>query len=356
VQYEEKALPKGSSLTVKGEVSLAYDSGDGWVFGTPAKLPAQTLPPDYAFDNTYWYTTPQNFVFPDRVGDDYLTVYWQASTDGGKTWENAGSTTNVFYVTFKDPSVELFETAVSYGSASSAKNLADLFQGIWKNNFTSQQLKRADGKALTYYANWTNEPRTAAQLLLKGESECGGFAQLLWYSIGSQGLLTALNVSEKDVQALYPTVFNAGTKNQVERPESFLVNDWHFFATNGSKGTAYPWVDKQPGNDVSVQKDGRWQYTWTGPVSYLGARTHKGQNNDNPAAAFGRHYIIGVTLPGAIGQFYDPSYGVTYTGEMSFQETAVAGFYNYVPNGPPWSVLVRKPDPKELEIKFLKFL
>jgi hypothetical protein len=53
-----------------------------------------------------------------------------------------------------------------------------------------------------------------------------------------------------------------------------------------------------------------------------------GQNQPNPVADFGWHRVvkIGTTLT----TYYDPSYGVTYTGVGDFESKSVTGFYKFL--------------------------
>lgn len=70
-----------------------------------------------------------------------------------------------------------------------------------------------------------------------------------------------------------------------------------------------------------------------------------GQNSPTPSEkAFNLHFIVKVpSVPGIGGPYFDPSYGVTYTGACDFEAKAVAGYGEQIPNQPSNYLYVRPP-------------
>jgi hypothetical protein len=59
-----------------------------------------------------------------------------------------------------------------------------------------------------------------------------------------------------------------------------------------------------------------------------------GQNSATPAEKFfGSHYIVKAPSGLSVGgPYFDPSYGVTYSGDCAFESQAVAGYGTPIPD------------------------
>jgi hypothetical protein len=71
--------------------------------------------------------------------------------------------------------------------------------------------------------------------------------------------------------------------------------------------------------------------------------TLAGQNSSPPAEKFfGSHYIVQVDLTGVTPSFYDPSYGVTYSGPDDFEDKAIVGYAKQASQDPDKVYRVKK--------------
>jgi hypothetical protein len=97
--------------------------------------------------------------------------------------------------------------------------------------------------------------------------------------------------------------------------------------------------------------NGAWQFTWgPNPLVTYNAKSSPfvAQNNGNPLGMFTNHTITQIG-----GTYYDPSYGLTYSGPADFQRQALAGFYEIVKRNGQFFALLRETDNNRVEVKFV---
>jgi len=246
-----------------------------------------------------------------------MVLTWEVSVNGGKDWRRAGLTGNRLYKTLANPlaKANLYQTvlhlATSKGPTTSASvataNTWSLFAG-------PANVKTWDGRSLFYYKpGFGLTPGACAlnsgQLLSSpsGSGQCGSFALLLMDSLGANGI---------------PSAF-IGIGGPADH--RFLVNNWSFSTTQSyaSATPAYPWkmILSEGGIGMVPPLAGDVYGDLTSTAGL------PGQNTPTPSEkVFGSHFIVKQGT-----DFYDPSYGVTYSGPADFQNKAVAGFARHFP-------------------------
>ena len=250
-------------------------------------------------------------ALPNQV--DYinpLTIDWKVSFDNGASFLSAGSSSNTFYITLNSSqTTNLFHTVVhlacSHGGATDTNTA---FANTW-SFFPSRNVTTWDGRPLYYYRSglpFSNTCTTTPFLLKQANAngQCGAFRALLGDALSANGVPWAA-----------VTITHAQTN-------LFLVKDWTFGAPSFSNAipssAPYIWKLQFPTNlaDMVPLPSG----SVFGDITSLS--TLGGQNTVPPAEkAFGSHYIIRIG-----STYYDPSYGVTYTGELDFENIAVDGY------------------------------
>lgn len=229
-------------------------------------------------------------AFPNKI--DYypsFEIKWETSTDGGKTWQSAGSSDNEIYVTLAAPQTTLRYVTLFYIGTLQADGddkVDDTIKDVWAY-FATNSIQRADTTPLVYYGTYGTGVTTTTGLIKEANGQCGSFCKLFIDILKEQGIKRTNN---------YVTVYFAdGVASG-----GFLVNNWNFAKVGSSKNPAYPYLNVLK----SVDKNG---YTWTASDVTQG-KGIAGQNNPSPASMFNNHQVV---LLGDV--LYDPSYGVTYT-------------------------------------------
>jgi F0F1-type ATP synthase membrane subunit b/b' len=114
---------------------------------------------------------------------DPMTIQWQCRIENVTDWFDVGTSENQLYVTFQAPRHDflsgIFHTVVHLG-CKNAKGLSntDLIRDAIWNEFTDREVKRVDGRLLTYYAQYTTQNDLLDRMLKdpKGDGNCYAWA------------------------------------------------------------------------------------------------------------------------------------------------------------------------------------
>jgi hypothetical protein len=247
-------------------------------------------------------TTNFSTAFANQV--DFLnplTIDWEY-TGGGATFYDAGSSVNPVYITLTNPATaNLFHTVVHLACSNGhATDTNAAVANTWALFAGPANVTTWDGtKKLYYYQNgdgW-NTATDVAGLLSSQNGNCVAWRNLLLDALLANG------ISADRVYVSSPGQY-------------FLVRAWNFGSSSFTNTPPYNWMLRFPTTIVDTSS-GVGVY---GDLTNLG--TLDGQNTAPPAEkVFGNHRILGYG-----GLYYDPSYGVTFSGENNFVDTAVAGY------------------------------
>ena len=211
------------------------------------------------------------------------------------------------YITLNYPVTTLRQETLFYigckdgwGIENSSQNSwTDLTVQVW-NDFTGRYITRADGKQLTYYANYRTDVTETADLLAEGDGQCGSWAKLFIDIRRAQGL------TDVNDWVIFSPIISDG----------FLVKNWKYTEPGSSANSNYPYANLYSGDPRGITS-----YIWfSADVTYQSGTP--GQGNNKPAALFGNHQTVQI---GSI--YFDPSYGVTYDDSGDFQNKSLDGFY-----------------------------
>lgn len=143
---------------------------------------------EYSFEYSDIYT-------PEMVRKANLVINWEYSTDGGDSWNSAGKSGNVTYVTRNGAST--FHTVLEISCYNADGYVAPLhiFNGIWRE-FGTRAVTRQDGRPMTYYGGFTNPStyipssrKDSTEVLVKNaDAHCDGWSNLLQDTLGIQNI------------------------------------------------------------------------------------------------------------------------------------------------------------------------
>jgi len=266
-----------------------------------------------------------------------LTIKWQFSTDGlpaknaKKVWQPCGTSKNQVYITQAAPITSLlYQTVVEIGSREGAglAKATNMLTSICRY-FSLRRVQRAsDSRPMAYYQNWANQNFTVPALLDARDGQCSSWCEIFKASLEAQGYVGA------------PIIQVQG----VNTAEQFLVSNWTFGAMraanplNAQRSAKYPYINiprNDPNGSSSVTPAAGQNYVWWssvvraagvpdvtyGPEVNDAVDGVPGQNNARPAKLFNKHFVVRVN-----GQYYDPSYGLTYVNAQDLYKKAIAGF------------------------------
>ena len=217
---------------------------------------------------------------------------------------SAGISTSPLYVSYGFPLTWSYKRTVVHlalknGIVSAGND--DQMVSTTFNSFTGKNVTTWDGVLLYYYKAGTTfgaNALSADDLLLTRTGQCGA-----WQDLFTQCL---------SVNGLEPTPISAyGT----DVSEAFLVKDWTKDAA--TRPLPYAWrITLATGADMVPVPAG------SDYGDLRSSTTLSGQNSSPPSQkVFGGHFFV------QFGQtYFDPSYGVTYTGPNDFVSKAVFGF------------------------------
>jgi len=265
-------------------------------------------------------TLTSNSPLPDTVVFyDTLDIDWQVALDGAN-FHPAGTSRNTVYVTYADPMGDRLESY--FYIATQAAHGQDVEQsvidGIW-DEFADLYVLNAHGEVLGYYRDilcaGDCSYYTASALVYHTYSQCGGWADLMIECIRTQGISGSqfVTIEPRDDGTL-PVDCDYGPSSA----SGFLVKNYQFDSGDPGPCPTYP-------------------YRFNDPCSYYGQWPQPdvtdlpgipGQDNDNPASWFARHFIVKINF-----QYYDPSYGAgpftgtTQQATAAWESGAMAGYW-----------------------------
>jgi hypothetical protein len=282
-----------------------------------------------------------------------LPVNWRVSPSGADcaspsvSCPSSGSTQDQLYLTLPTPEgasppsspipLTVLQLAVPvanpYGTPTTP---SQAFQNTW-NQFTGRSVKTWDGRQLFYYKYGFSAACEDTLALLEsqnGNGQCGSFAHLFQDVLAVNGIASTLTrVTTVDGSS----VMAINNWNWMNATPTYGPGDWFFQLNFVQASEPYPdmvpWVGNQYGDLTSLAG-------------------LPGQNTSMPVEkVFGNHLII-MTAQGIGGPYFDPSYGVPYSGEADFEAKAVAGYvYNCTSQGTQALCHFRRPG-QTLNIQF----
>lgn len=252
------------------------------------------------------------------------------SFDGGTTWYDAGSSSNLLYLTWDDPEQTTpIQTLLHVGCSAADGQSGDLgiddhkiLNKVWQKLQTKSVHRASDNFILTYYGfydtngngSWDGDPpdknrndpdkckvTAAEQLISSGNGQCLSWATFMNEVMRAQGL-SRIN-----------GVLSNGVAVEIKKPSlAFAVKNW---TKTGS--TPRLIVNNDAGVDGSTP-------TSPNPASKEAADKIgvAGQGNSpNPPSNFRNHWITKMN-----GKYYDPSYGIgPYTDLKKYEDDAFDG-------------------------------
>jgi len=270
---------------------------------------------------------------------DPLTINWQISLDGGNTWSSLGNSTNECFVTLQDPAINptndgnyrLYRTVLYYACGTPGATSEPQAEANTWSMFTSDDNEPANicawdsanksyDRKLRYYGAPRGfgglQPVSTTAILsgTDGDGECYAFGQLF------QDALWANNIDSN------------GTKVTAADGDYLLIKD--LTPSNvGSLPTRAPYSWEMIFSSSKAEMAPlQWSYG-----DFSNRLTHYGQNTRPPVEkVFNNHYIVQYR-----NLYFDPSYGVTYSGqaflgvpigaEFDFAAKAVQGYGEGIP-------------------------
>ncbi|HWG20815.1 MAG TPA: hypothetical protein VG225_09810 [Terracidiphilus sp.] len=277
-----------------------------------------------------------------------LSMSWGISYTGNacssSTCYASGSNSSEIYVTLAAPlavstktssgtpipALTAVELAIGGGGASTQ---AAAITNTWNGFAGPANVHSWDGQRALYYYQpglpFSSCPTSAVLLLTGGNGQCGAWAYLLKDSLAINGISA--------------NIYQVIASDYASHGDWLVVNNWTFGTPsisttpptyslplkNENGGTGPPGMVPLPSGSVF------------GDLTSLS--TLAGQNSTPPAEkVFSQHFIVN-----AGSTYYDPSYGVTYTGPCgtgSFQANALAGFaYPYTSTSSSQTFAVTRP-------------
>ena len=245
---------------------------------------------------------------------DPFAVAWSLSRDDGGSWHQMPPSENEMFVTLAEPDCAVLYRTVAYLACGhgNATDPSDVLTNTWwmfstgsgpRNVNGWDEASRGYSRPLHYYLE-SNDYTTVAKLLEHGDGQCGAWALLFRDSLRTNG------VSGPGIKMVRPTEC-----------------DWFGVREIDFGNPTYP--------DAPI-----WRYVHD-PLQDQGdldihVSDIPGQNTNPPASKlFTRHYVY--LYAGGDGLYYDPSYGVTYTGPADFVTKAVDAWGDgYPPSEVRW--------------------
>ena len=303
-KFKVSPVPAGASIKVKGDGPGSLD-----IPATAAKIAGDTITLSAtemsdAFANTVDYLAP-------------MTIAWKVSLDGGSSWFDAGSSANEVFVTLGVPGCATRFRTVLYlackttGGTDASTCLANTWSSFSgpANVCAWNETAKTYSRALHYYQNADGSGSgpggntTTKKLLADANGQCHSWADLL------KDCLLVNNVGSKRTRIYPPTGYN-----------EFCVKNVVFDDVNPTYPADDPW--KYDFSDLDLEP----------PPA--GAAGLAGQNMTTPKAKrFGQHFIV---HPTGSATYYDPSYGVTTTGEGDFTTQAIDAWEDIVGGAYHW--------------------
>lgn len=276
--------------------------------------------------NSGLWTTRTISPTPGYVGfANPWTVDWTYRVAGsGSPFISAGLSSNPAYLTFTNPvpGVVLYRSVAHHACATTGATTADQAVANSWSRFVGTAVKTWNNETLYYYQpgiSWADDHDYLEELLFYKNGTCVAWKSFLISVFGANGISsTSVGVT--------PSTSGAG---------AFLINNW----TRNNAGTgsdpSYKWrivmhTNIHNGSMVPNYNSGNY-----GDLTSTSTVYGQGTSPNAPAEKiFGAHYIVKRTADSGGATYYDPSYGITYTGsskasgEAAFDASSVYGFSN----------------------------
>ena len=177
-------------------------------------------------------------------------------------------------------------------SAYGERDREGTLREIWEE-FEDRDVRRKDGKRLTYYGSWSVENTETSQLLKYLDGQCGAWAKTFINCLWHQG------IKEGTWTIVWPLI---------ETDYGYLfVKNWQFKEPGSSGNPAYPYLNISVG---FPKRDNRYEWVSAEVTDKKGI---PGQGTSNPASLFNNHQFVMIRR-GGLYYFYDPSYGKVFSG------------------------------------------
>ena len=322
-----------------------------WIRGTHEKLDANDV--KFSFEaKEVPFVIGADIEYPSTLSDKAFTanrvnfydydfnIKWEYSLSSAGPWKPAGESVNPVYVTYKAPKpknpsegYDYFQTLLHHGCkyGEGSPTHASLYIKV-RNYYSLKQVQRGDGFVLKYYDTWDCGNLTTQQLLATGNGQCGAWAHMFIDVFKIQGYQSTEN---------YCTIKPA-------TGAGFYVKTWKFSSLPGASGNVkYPYLNQshfpetgQYPDPILFPQGYNWQFGFSPETPQVrddvtGASPLGGQNNAHPKSRFSNHQFVRMFT-----QYYDPSYGVTYSNTAAM-DAAMSGYVILGKFGGYWADFVR---------------
>lgn len=322
VIFEGKALPSGgiSGGTLKKEKTINAGQTEITIDDFDVSF---TLPNSTAFANP-------------------LTIEWTVRPKGAcpdATPFEAGISSNQVFVTLKAPILgPAYTTLLQLATSGNATTDLEALNQTWAQFGTGSAPANVKGwspvtpsnRQLKYYPEGFSfasvEQNNFAEFLKTGSGRCGMHQLLFIGALGMNGL-SSVSV-EVNVDQSGCTATGAGSQ---KCGHAFLVKNWSFGTESLAylNQTEYRYMMKTTCNGTTAECLFELVPAPTPPNRYADLTNDTGapgQNTITPSQKlFGDHAIVKTTIGGTT-RYFDPSYGLEYSGPGEFATKAVDGY------------------------------
>jgi hypothetical protein len=286
------------------------------------------------------------------IYDEFCKVKWEISFDMGRNWSEFAVSSNELYVLWKKPANEVLLGTFTYDNyefkhihslfhlsckandgqlMSNDQNLLNNIWGLFTNNglgiAPNNLLKRKDNKVLTYYKYFHTVNQSSVSMMrdIDATGQCFAFSFLFidLQIIQGSNLVSFLN-NHKNVTPKYfephRTLCGERASFANDNPiRYFLIKHWIFQGIGLDRPNCMdlPYVLLSP--TAQLQSQGT-RLLVNGDVKKTNNGI-EGQNQLEPIAIFPDHSLVAIN-----GQYYDASYGKTYTNDLDFTNRAIDGW------------------------------
>jgi hypothetical protein len=259
-----------------------------------------------------------------------MTINWSHMADG-KSCPNCtadGSTANKVYVTLAAPTDTVYLTSLHLAvSSDGATNNTQAINKSWAffgNGTAPTNVKGWDNRPFIYYPAGTPFSGCATSIVAllttpTGGARCGAFAQFFQNVLAMNGIASVITVVDP------------------AEDSGMLVKNWTYKATPSFPASPqYKWSFVTVGFNEMVPAPAAGG-VYGDMTSGSGV---PGENSPTPSEKAHINHAI-VKAPDT-GVYYDPSYGLTYSGAADFETKALDGYILHVPGDPNTQYRVRK--------------
>jgi hypothetical protein len=236
------------------------------------------------------------------------------------------------YVTLATPTDIVYLTSLNLAvSPDGATDNTQAINNSWAHFGTGKapgNVKGWDNRPFIYYPAGTPFSGCATNIVdllttPTGGARCGAFAQFFQNVLAMNGIASVLTVVDP------------------AEDSGMLVKNWAYSATpTFPAALAYKWSFITAGfNEMVPLPNPKTPSVYGDMTSNPGV---PGENSPTPSEKAHINHAI-VKVPDTdTGVYYDPSYGLTYTGPADFETKALDGYIRQVPGDPNTQYRVRK--------------